>query len=484
MRRTLMNKWLLQRRAALGNFDLALMLKVAIGAGFIAVLACGCGSDASSKRNAKGFFNVILISIDTLRADHLACYGYYRKTSPNIDAFAEESLLFENAFSASPTTLPSHMSIFTGVTPPVHEVKCFEETFIPLSSSIKTLPEILRDHGFTTYGYRGNPYQLKGIYGFGRGFPGPADTTGTGYYGYRQSLLFSKHIYEMRRGQPFFLFLHNYDVHVSDLHTSKYLYDGPPEFRDRFTQGTFDHNVEDVWYGREELTDKEMEQVIARYDGGILHADNKIGRLFALLKKEGLYDNSLIVLTADHGESLGARGKLHGHGGLYDVGAHVPLIVKFPVNFKASIPLKGRIGSLVRTIDILPTILDALSIEPPSYIEGKSLLRLEGDRINTAIQGNDWYAVRTSDSKILFNGTGKSSGKTNVEVFDVKDDPTESKNLYETEEAKSDHLLQLADETWAKKMDLRERLKDSDRKMQSLDAETVKGLKALGYLGD
>ena len=145
------------------------------------------------------------------------------------------------------------------------------------------------------YGYRGNPYQLQRIYGFGRGFPDLTDpkSKNTGYYGYRHTLFIDKHIYEMKQSsEPIFLFLHDYDVHASDLYTSDYMYDAPPEFRDKFLPNgeeiPFKHDVYDAWKGEEKITAKELEHVVARYDGGIAHVDHKMGDLFELLKQHGL----------------------------------------------------------------------------------------------------------------------------------------------------------------------------------------------------
>lgn len=432
----------------------------------IILLSVGaCGGSPASEEN----YNVILISIDTLRADHLSCYGYFRETSPTIDKFAENALLFSNTFSASSSTLPSHMSIFTAVTPTVHEMMV-GRGYIPLSRKIKTLPEILKANGYRTFGYFDGAFLHKD-YGFGRGFD---------IYKLRSPEKVQEAIDSLYK-EAFFLFVHYFEVHSSEFTYSEYLYDGPPEFRDKFTQGPLEHNPRGVWRGKTKLTDRELEQVIARYDGGISHVDFLIEELFRALREKYLYEESLIVVTSDHGESLGFKGMIAGHGGLYDVGTHVPLIIKFPKSFASSHPLRGKVDHIVRTIDIMPTILDVMSIESPPYITGKSLLRATENRTSYA-QQKDAYSVRTEDLRILFRGSPDLTDKRRIEIYDVVDDPSESVNLYGKDDDRTDKLLQLVDQLHEKENSLKAELEDKTSKPKMLDKERIEHLKALGYL--
>jgi arylsulfatase A-like enzyme len=470
------------------------------GLGIVCNFAYGCDSDFPSGFDKKDYHNVVLISIDTLRADHLSCYGYFRKTSPNIDKFAEESLVFENAFSAAPITIPSHMSMFTSVSPVVHDVLHLVSTdnFAPLSPKIRTLPEILNNEGFTGYGYIGHPMWLSAVYGFGRGFRDLTDLKqkdDPGYYGYRQNLLFDKHIYEIvERKKPFFLFYHNFDVHSSDYRVSKYMYDGPPEFRDRFLpegkEIPLDHDLFKIHADGAAVTQEELEQIIARYDGGILHADHKMGRIFDLLRENQLYDNSLIILTSDHGESLGDREELgvpkfFSHGWLYDVGLRVPLIVKFPKDFEYGGPIKGRVDYNVRTIDILPTVLDTLSIESPPYIEGENLLNATRSRVSFASIGPS-YSVRTPEFSVVFNDRNRGylprETRNPVEVFDIQKDRQELNNLYEEDKAKIISQIESAKKMLRDRKALREVLGEPGRESEMLDEEHIQAIKDLGYL--
>jgi arylsulfatase A-like enzyme len=422
---------------------------------------------------ARAKYNVILISIDTLRAGHLSCYGYRRTTSPTIDEFAENALLFTNAFSAAPSTLASHMSIFTSVSPSVHQMMNYNKC-APLSRKIKTLPELLKAHGYATYGYYDTAdYSETSLlgpqYGFDRGFDSYKRKIGKVIY----------RVVKLVKRKPTFLFLHYFDVHYSG--SSDYLYDGPPEFRDKFTQSRLNRNPNDVLTGKEKLTEKELEQVIARYDGGIVHVDSQIKELFDLLKKEGLFEQSLIILTSDHGESLGFKGMMDNHGWLYNVGTHVPLIIKFPGDFHYSGPLRGKVDFLVRTIDIMPTILEVLSIDAPPYIEGKSLLSVTEDRMNYArmLKG---YSVRTADSMILFNSEPDFAHKDDIEIYDLKRDPLEHVNLTGTDEELLHTLLAIAEHEESKAESLRNELDDNTQEIVTLDQKDIDGLKALGYI--
>ena len=237
-----------------------------------------------------------------------------------------------------------------------------------------------------------------------------------------------------------------------------------------------------MWYGKEKLTDEELEQVIARYDGGILHVDSQLKELFELLKKEELFDQSLIIITADHGESLGYKGEFAVHGWLYDVGTHVPLIIKFPDNFQYSGPRRGNVDFLVRTIDIMPTILEVLSIDAPPYIiDGSSLLGVSEDRTNYARMRN-CYSVRTADSMILFYGRPDFAHKDDIEIYDLNSEPLENVNLDGKDEKLLNTLIAIAEQEEADAELLRKKLEDKDQEIQTLDQKDIEGLKALGYL--
>ena len=316
--------------------------------------------------------NVLLISIDTLRADHLSCYGYHRRTSPNIDKLAQEGILFKNTFSQCSWTIPSHGSIFTSKLPHRHGGTIDTApggTWHPLPFSNLTLAEILRENGYITAAFTSAGYMITRN-GLHQGFDLYYNDSGPGW----DPALSTERLVEktsnwLKRNHytPFFLFFHIFEVHT-------------PYMRQYFTAGLERGRLSDtVEHYRDsnylkEATDAEKKYTIALYDGDIYYADRYIGMLLETLSQLGLSDNTIIVLTSDHGEEFWEhypqRAANHGHSG-YDELLHVPLIFVFP-----EMKDKGKIiENQVRLLDIFPTILSALSIKyDKKGIDGKSLL--------------------------------------------------------------------------------------------------------------
>lgn len=279
--------------------------------------------------------NVILISLDTLRADRLGCYGYKRrKTSPNIDALAEKSILFVEAISQSPWTRPSHASIFTGLYPSYHGAFSAEPHEGP-SLAGKTIAEDLRDHGYVTQAITGSG-NIGAVFGFFHGFDRYFESAISEMDG---SDLFKRAedwIRENKR-EKFFLFLHTYDIHGPFRHT---------RFGDEWQQ---------------------------RYDSGIRYADDRIGQFMAFLRGAGLEESSVVVLLSDHGEDLGThvRRATHGHT-LYDEVIRVPLMFYVPSRY-APRRIKNFQAQL---IDVYPTVMEVLGLAAPRNVQGRSLVPL------------------------------------------------------------------------------------------------------------
>ena len=273
---------------------LALLLVVIIAAGLWLLLR--------SISPGQGIRHIILISIDTCRADYLSCYGYKSKTTPNIDALAAEGVLFENAISPVPQTLPAHSSMFTGTIPPYHGVH--DNEGYRLDESNVTLAEILTDAGFTT-GAAISAFPLDSKFGIDQGFES--------YNDYFETTL-EGHPLEQRRGgettdvaldwlkknkdKRFFFFLHYFDPHQA--------YDPPEPFASRFASDL--------------------------YAGEIAYTDHCIGKVVDKLKELGIYDSTLIIITSDHGEMLGEHGEVTHTYFIYQSAIKVPLIFKLPAN--------------------------------------------------------------------------------------------------------------------------------------------------------
>ncbi|MGB5890298.1 MAG: sulfatase, partial [Thermoanaerobaculia bacterium] len=288
--------------------------------------------------------NIILITIDTLRADRLSSYGNPAPLTPNIDSLAGEGIRFANAASTVPFTLPAHSSIMTGTYPPYHGVR--ENVGYTLDDSIPTLAEWLGERGYTTAGFV-SAFVLDSRWGIARGFDTYHDEFDLdemkGNLGSVQregSETIAEALRWLDGGpvSPFLLWLHLFDPH--DPYT-------PPEpFRSQYPRRP--------------------------YDAEVAYTDSLIGELRRALEERGLLDSSLLILTGDHGEGLGSHKEgFHGFF-VYDSTVHVPLIIRLP---------EGRLGGqvveeVVSHVDLLPTILDATGHEIPSGVQGSSLLPL------------------------------------------------------------------------------------------------------------
>jgi len=301
--------------------------------------------------------NVVLISIDTLRADHLGCYEYDRNTSPNIDKIANEGILFENHISQAPWTVPSHASMFTSLYPFPLGLK----NPVKLDNEHITLAEIMKDNGYTTIAFTDGGHMID-EFGFDQGFDvfndeggGLAEINGR----------VSRWINSSQK-RPFFLFIHTYDTHClsKDKPQKPYRYMFDKEFE--YNGSHYCGHIQDLT----RVSGGELLYKNAIYDGAIYYTDMLIGDLFEELKKHGIYNKSIIIITSDHGEEIGDHGFFdHGHS-LYDEIMHVPLIINYPDSKDV---VKRRVKTITRNIDIMPTILDFLNISFNGNLEGRSL---------------------------------------------------------------------------------------------------------------
>jgi arylsulfatase A-like enzyme/Tfp pilus assembly protein PilF len=299
--------------------------------------------------------NIVLVTLDTTRADRMGFLGSTRNLTPNLDALARESIVFTRAYAQAPVTTVSHATILSGTFPPAHRVNDFGN---PLPTSVPYLPDLLRQQGYRTGAFVGSLIlDARGgtAPGFDRGF----EVYDAGYRLRRPGE--DRYSTVERRGdtvvaralewataqarQPFFLWLHLFDPHNP--------YDAPGDFKRRFAS--------------------------APYDGEIAWVDQLVGGLLTAIKAKGLFEQSMIVVTADHGEALGDHGE-QTHGlFLYDETLHVPLIVRLPGRQPPGTTGK-RVDARVRLADVAPTILDASGIAVPPGVQGESLLKASADR--------------------------------------------------------------------------------------------------------
>ena len=376
--------------------------------------------------------SVILISIDTLRADHVGAYGYERDTTPFLDRFAEQSLLFERAFTPASWTLTAHATMLTGLQPDEHGILADGLAFSP---ETPLLAERLQAVGYRTLGlfFRGWINEERG---FGRGF----DV----FQNHRNAEEAGAHLLSLlpqeSGGPPLFLFLHLFDVHSQPFKPdSSIVYDSPEPHRNRFVApdaAPLPELPSQVLWETEGLLDPEQrEHLVALYDGAIHYVDTRLEQWFSELERRGLLENALVIVTADHGEALGQRanGRLHGHGGYYQEGLHVPLIVRLPDGSRAG----ERIQAPVQLGDLVPTILEVCGLAPDARLGGLSLREaLPEDRIIDGARGSSRYALRWPE-KYVDNGGGR------VLHTDLSRDPLERANR-EVDAARLQSLVERA----------------------------------------
>ncbi|KPJ58761.1 MAG: hypothetical protein AMJ42_02660, partial [Deltaproteobacteria bacterium DG_8] len=386
---------------------------------------------ASSDKN----FNIVLITIDTLRVDHLSCYGYKRNTSPNIDKIAEKGIIFKNAIAPSSWTAPSMASLFTSVYPINHGVihglgykinKNKQEVF---SDELVTLAEVLQ-YGYTTFGVASNLH-LSEKFGFARGFDYfkclsflPAPPVNEAIYQWED---------EIKKSNKFFLWVHYFDPH--------YRYKARSPWIEQYTSQALTRKLnlsKKSWFELSKLIPKFKEDpqalsnLVALYDSEINYVDSHVGEL---IRKFELDNNALIIITSDHGEGFLEHGQL-GHGNnLYQETIHIPLIVKLPNSIKKEIVKK-----YVNLVDIMPTILHILDVNPPEQTLGKAFLEKKGslfwlkkkllrkDGVEYNFSELDVISILktiiTAEWKYLYNYKNETE-----QLYNIKSDPLELHNL-------------------------------------------------------
>ena len=423
-------------------------------------------------------YNVVLIAIDTLRVDHLSCYGYKYRTSKHLDAFSKKAIIFKNAFCCINATDPSFTSLYTGKEPHNHginnhgrkvmrrEVNHFQ------SKNSRWLTTVLKNHGYTTIGidwlgrwhrkdYDEYPFQILDFY---ESFQGKNES-------FRDCIAMTdtavKWIKTLKE-KPFFLFLHYWDVHK------------PYNYRSRLTRRKFPHK----------------QQYVSEYDAAIYNVDKQLKRIFKMLKKHNLIEKSIIIITADHGESLGEHGICCDHHGLYDCSMKIPLLIYMP-----GLPHK-TIHSFVQTTDVMPTLLELLDIDfEEEEFDGASLLPLikgEKHHVRDKLFFKETFyekkfGIQTSEYKLIVakhekdatcSACNRIHGDSLIELYDLGKDPEELINIYLEHPDVVDNLRQEIIDHFGEDHFKEETVDDgkstaSEGEEQRLIEER---LKALGYL--
>lgn len=419
----------------------------------LCIVAILAGLPVMAQIRSKPALNVVLITIDTLRADHVGCYGYKRIKTPNIDGLSANGTRFERAFSVVPVTLPSHSSILTGTYPMLSGMHDFSGN--KLSPLQPTLASVLQQSGYETGAVVASAV-LDSRFGLNHGFDFYYD-----HFDFNR--LDEANLDQMERPgnavadvaldwlakhsqKKFFFWMHLYDPHFP--------YNPPEPYRQEYASQP--------------------------YDGEIAFADEQVGRILRFLNDKGIYQNTIIVLCGDHGESLGEHGeKTHGFF-IYNATMHVPLLIRLPGNLASR-----TVDSPVSLVDVMPTILEAVGIEIPSQVQGRSLLSElrgdDGDHGEHTLYGEtflprihfDWSELRGSENtKYHFIDAPRP------ELYDLTKDPGELHNLFNEKKA-------VAEEMRAKLVELiREYSAGKEMAEKTgLDPALMERLKALGYAG-
>lgn len=398
--------------------------------------------------------NVLLISIDTLRADHLGSYGYSKPTSPNIDAVARDGVLFERAQATNPITLPSHASILTGTLPLVHGVR--DNYDYKLADSETTLAELFQTSGFQTAAFVAS-FPLAKKFGLGQGFDVYNDTYVRRRPGSTPEFLerpastvtnSAAAWLEQHHAEPFFLFVHYFDPHAP--------YRAPEEFAERFSGDP--------------------------YAAEIAYTDDQLGLLLEKLSALGHYDDTLIVITSDHGESLGEHDEETHSFFIYQSTAHVPLIMRVPGQAAGV-----RIAEPVSIIDIAPTILAISDMEVPARMQGIDLNSFPaGDLAITAerpiyMESLVPTTFGCSPLRSLVRDRWQYIWTAKPELYDIEADPEQQNNLFDDEAqiAGEMHVALLEALTEGARLAAH----TTDGSTQVLDDQDRAHLQTLGYVG-
>ncbi len=429
---------------------------------------------------------VILVSIDTLRADHVGTYGYRRPVSPTIDRLATQGTVFENVIAAWPETSASHMTLFTSLYPSVHRIGIMKWGGAMLPRGAITLSEVLREHGFVTAAFTEDGLLMASV-GFTRGFDTyreflPPVTGGphvvqhpidgapvAGSSSGEAAKVFASGSAWLQRHQQdrFLLFLHTYQVHQRSAPGAPY---------DTLRQSFVGDGVTPAI--------ATADNFLATYDAAIAYTDAALGGLVKTLDGLQLTGRTLLIVTSDHGEAFFEHGVFGHNQTLYDPELRVPLVWHAP----GVLPTARRIRAQIGLIDLAPTLLDILGLPPLEHAQGRSAASLiaagEGQESAPVIceLGDQWRALRTNTLKLIERD---KDNPASVELYDLSRDPGETAKLNIDGRAEGEAARKQLQEHEAECQSLRPQLvrHDVDQRVPAaeLDEATRQRLRALGY---
>jgi len=386
---------------------------------FLLILSFLLITTKNGRRSAD--LNVILISIDTLRADHLSCYGYSKPTTPNIDDFSQDAVLFKRCIAQSSSTLQSHASMLTSLVPLHHGASFAKKKALP--KGIQTLAELLKEKGFKTVSFNDGG-QLAPAFGLNQGFDVYRSTKKNfDEFTFTHIVTQSINWIEENSDRNFFMFLHTYETHTPYTPQEKYLELFDQNYAGKLPAYTSEGIAQKINRGDLAITEEDRQHIVHTYDAEIKSMDESFQTLIDYLRKKKLYERTIIIFTSDHGEEFNDHGIMASHSHtLFNELLHIPLIVKFGNSKFAS----RQVEELVRSIDIMPTILDTLNTKQSPYMEGISLMPLiKGRRPKI-----DTYAISERDMEITLRNECWSIMNErwklyNSRLYDLKSDAEE-----------------------------------------------------------
>ncbi len=472
----------------------------------VLAVAAGCGGETSEPPAGDGLArpDIVFVSIDSLRADHVGAYGYTRDTTPFLDELASEGVRFANAISTTSWTLPSHAAMFTGLSDSVHGLV---DNGLRLAAEHLTLAELLQHQGYRTAGFFGGPY-LHPAFGVAQGFddyvscmsapddagdddvrtsarkhrsPSHADITGPRT---RERIAsWADRTLAARDDRPFFLFVHLWDVHYDFIPPAEYAALFDPDYT-----GEIDGRLMTNAAIREGMSARDLEHVIALYDAEVRFTDDVLRGIFGDLEARGMLADAVVVVTADHGEEFFEHGKKGHNKSLYDEVLRVPLIVRMP----GLAP--ERAGSVIDTqvqiIDLMPTLARCAGWERPLAVQGRDLgpaitrgsTLPERDALTELlIDRGELRALRDPSRKVI-----EPRRDAPAVLFDLALDPGERDPIHansrerqdERERAQSELALAIA-----RTLAFRDALDRAADEFEVSD-DMAEQLRALGYLGE
>jgi arylsulfatase A-like enzyme len=427
----------------------------------LALVACGStDSEPDAPRP-----DVVLIVIDTLRADHLGSYGYARDTTPHIDALAADATRYTRAFSHAPWTTPAVAALMTSRIPSTLGITNVQSR---LPDEAVLLPELLRDAGYRTAAFVSHSF-VSAKWGFAQGFETFDESNVKGHLATTSPDVSDLGIAWLREHlgeKPVFLLLHYFDPHFGYLEQEGFAFGGrDPSYAGRVRSGSVPGLLTQT---DPQLTSEDVDELIRLYDSEIALTDQMVGRVLDALRAAGRYESSIIVLTGDHGEEFLDHGALDHTKTLYNELVHVPLLMKLPGQPAATVETP------VAHIDVLPTLIDWLDLDRPAAAQGRSLLTAEADEPQPLLLETQRLrrlrGVVHGDEKLIIDlDTGRA------QLFDLREDPDEQRDLARARPERVRALRTIV-ETWVDE--------DPTTRSDPLDLtdEERERLKALGYL--